>query len=178
MKPIVRNVTIAALALAAAGAGLAVNQMGAQAAASPTLSADNLYTKSFPDAGGKAYPLSALKGHVVVINFWATWCVPCVKEIPELSKISASYGKKVQFIGIGIDHADKIAEFEKTTPASYPLLVADTGGTDLVREFGDNAGGLPFTIVIDAKGVVRETKMGPVDEEELRGWLKTIGAAA
>ena len=58
------------------------------------------------------------------------------------------------------------------------LLVADTGGTDLVRAFGDNAGGLPFTIVIDAKGVVRQTKMGPVDEAELRGWLKSLGASS
>jgi thiol-disulfide isomerase/thioredoxin len=177
MKTIARTLTVCALALCSAGVGLAVNHFNAFAATAQP-SASELYSKTFPDSSGKDFSMAGLKGHLVVINFWATWCVPCVKEIPELSKMSTGYGKKVQFIGIGIDHAANIADFQKTAQASYPLLVADTGGTDLVREFGDNAGGLPFTIVIDAKGVVRKTKMGPVDEEELRGWLKTLGASS
>ena len=177
MKTIARTLTVCAIALGSAALGLAVSHFNANAATTQP-SASELYSKSFPDSNGKDFPLAGLKGHVVVINFWATWCVPCVKEIPELSKMSAGYGKKVQFIGIGIDHATNIADFQKTAQASYPLLVADTGGTDLVREFGDNAGGLPFTIVIDAKGVVRQTKMGPVDEQELRGWLKSLGASS
>ena len=177
MKSIARTLTVCALALASASVGLAVNHFNANAATTQP-SASDLYSKTFPDSGGKDFPLAGLKGHLVVINFWATWCVPCVKEIPELSKMSTDYGKKVQFIGIGIDHAANIADFQKSAQASYPLLVADTGGTDLVRAFGDNAGGLPFTIVIDAKGVVRQTKMGPVDEAELRGWLKSLGASS
>jgi thiol-disulfide isomerase/thioredoxin len=170
-----KNIGISLIAIAALSAGLFANRMGASAATAEP-SAASLYDKSFPDAAGKVHAMSELKGHLVVVNFWATWCVPCVKEIPELSKISNGYGKKVQFVGIGIDSADKIAEFQQKSPASYPLLVAQTDGSDLVREFGDSAGGLPFTIVIDQKGVIRDTKMGPVDEAELRQWLKSLGA--
>jgi thiol-disulfide isomerase/thioredoxin len=175
MNRSIKSTAICLTALVALGAGLAANRMSANAAANES-SAASLYDKTFPDATGKMHPMSELKGHLVVVNFWATWCVPCVKEIPELSKISSGYGKKVAFVGIGIDSADKIAEFEQKTPTSYPLLVAKTDGSDLVREFGDNAGGLPFTIVIDQKGVIRDTKMGPIDEQELRQWLKSLGA--
>ena len=175
MSRFMKSAAVCLAAIASLGAGLAANRMSAQAAA-PESSAASLYDKTFPDAAGKMHPMSDLKGHLVVVNFWATWCVPCVKEIPELSKISTGYGKKVQFVGIGIDSADKIAEFQQNSPVSYPLLVAKVDGSDLVREFGDNAGGLPFTIVIDQKGVIRDTKLGPIDEAELRQWLKSLGA--
>lgn len=169
-----QTVTIA-LAIAATAAGLAVNRISAGAAAADAApTAQEFYAKSFPDATGKSFPMADLKGHVVVINFWATWCVPCVEEIPSLSKISTSYGKKVEFIGIGIDSAANIAEFEKKVQASYPLLVAASDGSELVRDFGDSMGGLPFTIIIDKKGNVKNSKMGPVDEAELRRWLAPL----
>jgi len=175
MKKTWRQALTLVLALAATTGGLAVNRIsqGAQASeAMPT--AQDLYSKTFPDAAGKEYPLSALKGHVVVVNFWATWCVPCVEEIPSLSKMSASYAKKVEFVGIGIDSAANVAEFQKKIGPSYPLLVASSDGSDLVRAFGDPQGGLPFTIVIDKKGNIRNIKLGPVDEAELRGWLAPL----
>jgi thiol-disulfide isomerase/thioredoxin len=174
MKKTLRQTLTVALAVTAAAAGLALHHISAGATGDAPVSAEELYSKSFPDAAGQAHPMADLKGHVVVINFWATWCVPCVEEIPALSRISSSYGKKVEFVGIGIDSATNIAEFEKKIQASYPLLVASSDGSELVRDFGDNAGGLPFTIVIDKKGNIKNSKLGPVDEAELRRWLAPL----
>jgi thiol-disulfide isomerase/thioredoxin len=174
-KPLRQTLTVA-LAITAALAGLSLQRISAGATGDAQTSAQELYGKSFPDAAGKPYAMADLKGHVVVVNFWATWCVPCVEEIPELSKISTSYGKKVEFVGIGIDSAANVAEFVKKIQASYPLLVASSDGSELVRDFGDNAGGLPFTIVIDKKGNIKNSKLGPVDEAELRRWLAPLTA--
>jgi peroxiredoxin len=104
--------------------------------------------------------------------------VPCVEEIPELSRISTEYRQRnVAFVGIGIDSATNIAEFEKKIQASYPLLVAGATGSDLVREYGDTAGGLPYTLVLDDKGTVRASKLGRVSEKELRDWLKPLAGS-
>jgi len=159
---------------ALAGAVVATHEM-APAVAGGAASANTFFSQSFPDASGKQHVFSDYRGKVVVINFWATWCVPCVKEIPELSKISTEYSQRnVVFVGIGIDNASSIAEFQQKIPTSYPLLVAGATGSDLVREFGDTAGALPYTLILDDKGTVRATKLGPISEKELRAWLKPL----
>jgi thiol-disulfide isomerase/thioredoxin len=104
-----------------------------------------------------------------VVNFWATWCPPCVEEMPELSELHRELAPKgLGMVGIGIDTAAKIAEFARKTPVSYPLVVAGMGGTEIAHRFGNQAGVLPYTVLIGAGGQVAHRLPGRVDIGRLR----------
>ncbi|SAK87346.1 redoxin domain-containing protein [Caballeronia temeraria] len=136
---------------------------------------DQLWKATPPGASGTSQPLSAYKGKPVVVNFWASWCGPCVKEMPALSALQRDYAKKgVTFIGLGVDSEKNVNDFLKKVPVAYPVYVTGFGGADLARSFGNNAGGLPFTVVIDAKGQIRSTKLGEVDPAELKHTLDSL----
>jgi thiol-disulfide isomerase/thioredoxin len=136
---------------------------------------EQLWKTTPPGAAGTSEPLSAFKGKPVVVNFWASWCGPCVKEMPALSAMQRDYQKKgITFIGLGVDSEKNINDFLQKVKVDYPVYVTGFGGADLARAFGNNAGGLPFTVVIDAKGVVRSTKLGEVNESELKKTLDSL----
>ena len=116
--------------------------------------------------------MSDHRGRVVVVNFWATWCVPCVQEIPAFSKANLAAAGRVAFVGLGIDSPENIAAFSARFKPSYALVNAGAGGTDLARAFGNDAGALPFTVVIDASGKVVASHLGKVDDATLDAWLK------
>jgi thiol-disulfide isomerase/thioredoxin len=126
-----------------------------------------LYAASLPDLAGNPVALSQLKGRPVVANFWATWCAPCVEEMPHLDALSKSL-PNIQFVGIGIDTAANISQFVAKIPVSYPLYVAGHSGIALVRELGNAAGGLPFTVLLDAEGHIFDTILGQVSLEDLQ----------
>lgn len=127
------------------------------------------------DIGGQPQTLAPYKGHVLVVNFWASWCGPCVAEMPELVQLHHAYENKgIQFVGIGVDSAQNIQNFLKKVPVDYPILVGGFGGADLARSLGNTAGALPFTVVIDANGVVRSTKLGQIAPAELSKTLDTL----
>lgn len=134
-----------------------------------------LWASSLPDLAGHAQALSQYKGRALVVNFWASWCGPCVEEMPALSALQAQYSTKgIQFVGIGIDSADNINSFLKKVSVNYPIYVAGFGGANLARSFGDAAGGLPFTVVLDRSGRVRYAKLGRVDVAALQRALGTL----
>jgi len=130
----------------------------------------SLLSQSMPDAQGKTQELSQWKSRPLVVNFWATWCAPCVEEMPELSELQTELdtGKKVQIIGIGIDSPSNIAEFIGKYKIAYPIYVGGLSGTELSRQLGNQAGGLPFTVLIDADGKVRKSYLGRLKMDELR----------
>lgn len=132
----------------------------------------NLFGQSIKDANGVNQSLSQWKGKKLVINFWATWCAPCVEEMPELSALQTELAQKnVQILGMGIDSPSNIKEFATKYKISYPLYAAGLSGTDLTRQFGNTAGGLPFTVVIGADGQVKKTYLGRLKMAELRADL-------
>jgi thiol-disulfide isomerase/thioredoxin len=135
-----------------------------------TASAVNqLFTTSLSDVSGQSHPLAQWRGKTLVVNFWATWCHPCVEEIPELSALQNTVAQKnIQIIGIGIDSASNIAAFSKERKISYPLYIGDTKGVELAKEFGNQAGGLPFTVLIDKDGHVKKTYLGRLKLSELK----------
>ncbi|MFM0326298.1 TlpA family protein disulfide reductase [Caballeronia glebae] len=136
---------------------------------------DQLWKATPPGASGTSQPLAAFKGKPVVVNFWASWCGPCVKEMPTLSALQREYEKKgITFIGLGVDSEKNVNDFLKKVPVAYPVYVTGFGGADLARSFGNNAGGLPFTVVIDANGKIRSTKLGEVDPAELKHTLDSL----
>ena len=133
---------------------------------------DALFAQTMHDAGGTSHALGKWKGKPLVVNFWAPWCAPCVQEMPELDQVAqASAAQGINVIGIGIDSPSNIAEFAGKLHISYPLYVAGMGGTDLARQFGNSAGGLPYTVLIGADGKVVKTYLGKLKFKELKADL-------
>lgn len=119
-----------------------------------------------PDMAGDDQSMAQWRGRPLVINFWATWCPPCVKEMPDLNRLAQQH-PGAQFLGIAIDTASNVTEFVKKIPVSYPIFVAGLGGVGLVRALGNAAGGLPFTVLVRAQGDLGPVILGPVDPDSL-----------
>lgn len=163
--------------LAALG-GLAAVQSGlvrGAAAADTAGSAAGLLAQSFPDTQGKPQPLSQWKGKPMLVNFWATWCPPCVKEMPELDALHKQH-PGVQFLGLAIDTSANVGKFMAKVPVSYPVLIAGPGSIDLMRKLGNAPGGLPFTVLLGADGAIRQQILGPVDVATLEKTLTALAA--
>lgn len=135
-----------------------------QKATEPDIEA--FFKASLPDMEGEAQAMSQWRDRPLVINFWATWCPPCVKEMPDLNRLSKAH-PDAQFLGIAVDTADNVAEFVKKVPVSYPIFVAGHEGIGLVRELGNSAGGLPFTVLVKPGGELGPVILGPVDPKSL-----------
>ena len=131
------------------------------------------YSRTFPDLSGNDVPFTAYLGKPVVLNFWATWCPPCVKEMPDLDRLSQQY-PNIHFVGVAVDTQRNVLSFGEKVQVSYPLLVAGHGGIALMRELGNSKGGLPFTLVFDASGQPLTTYLGQIHPETLAAYLKGI----
>ncbi|RMH15802.1 MAG: TlpA family protein disulfide reductase [Gammaproteobacteria bacterium] len=120
-----------------------------------------------PDLQGKMRNISEWQGKVMVINFWATWCPPCVREMPmfvEAQKRFADQG--VQFVGVAIDDPDNVKDFVKDFDANYPLLVGGQEATiEVAYQFGNEVGILPYTAVVNRKGRIVFAHMGEMSRE-------------
>ncbi|MDO4904330.1 MAG: TlpA disulfide reductase family protein [Lautropia sp.] len=148
---------------------------GTDRAATPGTAAplEELATFGWPDSKGEPFDVDSLKGKPVVINFWATWCAPCIKEMPDLSALSQELGSEAAFIGISLDKQDRVQRFTEKTPVAYPLLIADFKGLSLARQWGNKQGQMPYTVVLNAQGRLHWQHAGLVDVDELRSMLKS-----
>jgi peroxiredoxin len=159
-----------ALIAIAAGAGVAWVRTAPKPVAADAAAA--LFELTFDDADGRPQPMTRWKGSTLVVNFWATWCPPCVEEMPDLQRIRDEYRVRgVEVVGIGIDSPTKIREFRDRYGITLPLLVANTGGTELGRTLGNQAGVLPYTVLISRDGKIVQRRVGQVKPAELRAWL-------
>ena len=123
---------------------------------------------------GKSIKSEEWQGKVLVVNFWASWCPPCVEEMPTLDQLQAEFKtQNVLFVGIGIDSPSNIRDFLANTPVSYPIVIGGLEGSNLSKQMGNSQGALPYTIVIDAKGKSTSSKLGKISEEELRKAIKS-----
>ncbi|MEO0317887.1 MAG: hypothetical protein RL404_1564 [Pseudomonadota bacterium] len=130
---------------------------------------------AMPDPAGNQHKMSEWQGKVLLVNFWATWCPPCVAEMPELEQLQAERGSKgLQIVGIGIDSPGNIREFAGKHSITYPLLVGGLQGTDVSRSFGNETGGLPFTVLIGTDGKVKQAYMGRLDLQKVRTDLDSL----
>jgi thiol-disulfide isomerase/thioredoxin len=126
-------------------------------------SAEPVFAATLADFDGKPVPLAELKGKLVVLNFWATWCGPCRTEIPHLIEAQEKYGPRgVVFLGAAVeDNADSVRDFGKAYGINYPVAMAGKEkGIALLRALGNKIAGLPFTIVLDRQGNIVAAKRG------------------
>ncbi len=134
--------------------------------------ADIVFAQTFPDADGTPRPMSQWRGQILVLNFWATWCPPCVEEMPVLQAVRDAYRSKgVEIVGIAIDNAEKVRSFRDKMSLTLPLLVAGVGGSELGRSLGNLSGALPYTALINRSGQVAQRKLGQIHAPELQAWL-------
>ena len=123
--------------------------------------ATRLAKASFTDLAGQTQPLDQWRGKVLVVNFWATWCPPCLKEIPEFIRMQARYREQgLQFVGVAIDQPEKVAPFAEKMGFNYPVLIGALDAVELLRTLGNQHGGLPFTVVFDRSGTLRRGGAG------------------
>jgi len=160
----------AAAAAGAAGVGVALWR---SRPAAPALPAD-FWALRFERPEGGELALAALRGKPTLLNFWATWCAPCVKELPLLDRFQRDQATRWQVIALAIDSPTPVREFLRQRPLGLAVGLAGLTGVDLTRALGNTQGALPFTVVFDASGVPRERKLGAVDPDDLASWVRDI----
>ena len=159
------------IAIGAAVAGYLVNQKLNQPAGKGTpivVAAVDTRRPDFtlPDVDGNKHSISEWDGKIIILNFWATWCPPCRREMPAFIKLQSKYGKQgLQIIGVGIDQKNLVEEFADTIGVNYPILVGQLEATELTKQYGNHYGQLPYTVFIDRKGIIRAIKRGEVKHD-------------
>lgn len=132
-----------------------------------------LLQRELPDLTGTPQRLAHWRDRILVINFWATWCPPCRKEMPALTRVAQAFASQpVQFVGIGIDSADKMQAFAAEQSIPYPLLVGTAAESALMAELGNPGQVLPFTLILGRQGEILYQKTGLIDEDTLTTALR------
>lgn len=159
-----------AAAAALGGAGLAWRKLQPHAMQAGAEQA--LWTQEFDTPqGGERLALHQFSGQPLLLNFWATWCPPCVTELPMLNAFyreNSSNGWQV--VGLAIDQPSSVRKFLERQPLDFPVGLAGLGGTELARALGNLTGGLPFTVIVGTAGRVLDRKMGQANAADMQKW--------
>jgi thiol-disulfide isomerase/thioredoxin len=162
-RKFLRTASLSALGLAAVARG----------AGASILPADPVFGRSFANLQGHDQALSAYVGRPVLMNFWASWCAPCVREMPLLETLHQSH-PELAVLGLAIDTQANVERFLKKVQVSYPLLLTGTQGIPLMRELGNKGGGLPFTLLFSRQGRVADSVMGELKHDDIQTRLAKI----
>jgi thiol-disulfide isomerase/thioredoxin len=128
---------------------------------------------TLPDVNQKPQPLNQWhQKPLLVVNFWAPWCAPCRREIPDLIEIQKEYAEHVQLVGLSFDSADNVREFSTQFDFNYPLLLVDQQARQLNQYFGNNSGGLPFTVILNAEREIIYRHSGELDKSQIESIIK------
>ncbi len=166
----------------AAGAGVAALGMGAwwqdrlsAANAATVPAADGVLAQPLTTLDGKTLGPADLAGRAVVLNFWAPWCPPCVKEMPELDRFARSAAaRNTVVIGLAIDEEPAVRKWIAAHPVGFPVSILGYAGLAWVGRLGNDAKVLPFSAVYDRTHKLVQHKIGPTSEAELAGWARTF----
>ncbi len=170
VQPLRRTVLLAGLA----GVGLSAAGVSAAGLAGVSSGAvDTLFSRSFTDLDGREQSLAALRGEPLLLNFWASWCAPCVKEMPDLDVLHQRY-PQVHVVGLAVDTVANVRRFGEKVQVSYPLLIAGHGGIALMKQLGNPRGGLPFTLLFGANGRIDRHWLGQIDPQTLETVLAAL----
>ena len=157
-----------AVLAAIAGSGLALKK---QPNGLDSETQQALWNAEFDTPDGQVLKMQNLQGRPLVINFWATWCAPCVEEMPLLDIFfRQNVAKGWQMVGLAIDQPSRVRQYLSQNAISYPIGLAGMTGTELGRLLGNEVGGLPFTVVLDGKGSLIQRKLGKLSAQEIQAW--------
>jgi len=176
-----RQVVLAAAGVAAAAGGVALQWQraapagGSAAGTTPDEAALAFWQSSFPQPDGATIAMATLRGAPLVLNFWATWCPPCLKEMPDLDRFARGFAARGgRVLGLAVDNAAAVRQYLAKAPVSYGIALAGFDGTDLSRRLGNSSGALPYTAVFDRGGAVVQRKLGQTHHDELVGWTSRL----
>jgi peroxiredoxin len=145
---------------------IAGNAQGKKAAQTMTMVDQPAPEFSLPDLNDTLRNSHEWDGKVVILNFWATWCPPCISETPMFVEMQEQYGAAgLQFVGIAIDSKDKVQDFVDTYGVNYPILIGEDDAITIARAYGNRYGALPYTVVIDRRGQINFTRRGEMTRE-------------
>lgn len=134
---------------------------------------DAFWSLNFDTPDGKNLSMSSFRGKLLLVNFWATWCPPCVEELPLLDYFyQENRDKNLQVLGLAVDQPSAVRTWLQTRPLHFAVGMAGLGGTELSKSLGNIAGSLPFTAVFSASGELLHRKIGKILPEDLALWAK------
>jgi thiol-disulfide isomerase/thioredoxin len=155
------------------GAGAAWRQWSTRNAADGA--ATKIWSMQFEKPEGGKLVMADFRGKPLLINFWATWCVPCVRELPALQRFQREQaGKGWHVIALAVDQPVPVIEFVNRFKLELTVALADADALEWQREMGNDKGGLPFSLVLDAAGRARHRKLGETTIDDLTRWAAEI----
>jgi thiol-disulfide isomerase/thioredoxin len=168
-----RHLALSGLALASVATGVLwrrSQEAGVPGADGPE-GAKGLWAMRFDKPGGGELRMADFRGHPLVLNFWGSWCPPCVAEMPELDAFARSFGPSGwRVLGLAVDNPKAVLAFLANKPVSYAIGLAGFDGAALSRNLGNSQGGLPFTVVFNRQAAVTVRHAGAATLSDMRRW--------
>jgi thiol-disulfide isomerase/thioredoxin len=149
-------------------------ERAAAEAAAPADDPTGFWQMRFPQLDGNELATASLRGRPLLLNFWGTWCPPCIKEMPELDQFAREFAPQGwRVLGLAVDNPKAVREYLTRSPVSYTIALAGFDGTELATRLGNTQSGLPFTVAFDKTGAIRQRKAGATTLQELRTWVQS-----
>ncbi len=127
------------------------------------------------DIDGNPRKLSEWDGKIIILNFWATWCPPCKKELPAFVELQTQYADQgIQFVGIAVDLPDNVRSFMEEIPLNFPNLISETEAMKIAGLYGNSRGALPYTVFINKSGKISYTHTGELEKAEAEKVLTSL----
>ena len=171
-----RLALMGAAGLVAAGAGATWSWR--RSSAEHAAAEEALWGMTFAQPDGRPLVLASLRGRPLLVNFWATWCAPCIREMPMLDRFYRDrQASGWSVVGLAVDGAEAVRAYLAKLPMSFPIGLAGMAGVDLSGKLGNTQGGLPFTVVFDRSGRAAGRHVGALDTARLERWARDLADA-
>lgn len=167
-----RRLLLSALTAVGAG-GLGVGLGWQRFAPEPALpqAQQEFWASSVSQLNGAELPMSRYSGRALLVNFWATWCPPCIEELPLIERYFQQHRDNTAVLAIAVDNAAAVQQFLQRTPLAFDVGIAGLSGVALSKSLGNAGGGLPFSLMFNASGLITHQKTGKLDEQDLDQWF-------
>ena len=164
-----RRWALGALGATALGAGVGASWWRNRP--KPDAAPAGLWARQWVSPQGPSIAMQSFQGRPLLVNFWATWCPPCIEELPLIETFyQQNKANGWQVLGLAVDKLERVQSFLKATPLSFAIGMAGLEGTELSRELGNMTGSLPFTVVLASDGQIAQRKLGRIVQQDLDQW--------
>ena len=164
-----RRWALGALGATALGAGVGASWWRNRP--KPDAAPAGLWARQWVSPQGPSIAMQSFHGRPLLVNFWATWCPPCIEELPLIETFyQQNKANGWQVLGLAVDKLERVQSFLRATPLSFAIGMAGLEGTELSRELGNMTGSLPFTVVLASDGQIAQRKLGRIVQQDLDQW--------